>query len=63
MDPQRRNLLIGGMIILAVPFVAGLLRKGHVHLPRMAMIGLVMLAAVGALIGLFVMFARPKDRN
>ena len=55
MSTAKRNLLIGGMIVLAVPFVAGLLRKNYVDLPRGAWVGLVLLAGLGALLGLYVM--------
>ena len=59
----RRNLLIGGAIVLAVPFFAGILRKNYVQLPRIAWIALVMLAMAGAAIGLFVMNrAQREDR-
>jgi len=55
MSTAKRNLLIGGMIVLAVPFVAGLLRKNYVDLPREAWVGLVLLAGLGALLGIYVM--------
>jgi hypothetical protein len=48
-------LLIGGAILLAVPFAAGILRKSFVQFPREVWVGLVLLAGVGALIGLYVM--------
>jgi hypothetical protein len=52
----NRNLLIGGAILLAVPFVAGMLRKSFIQLPREAWVGLVLLAMLGAAIGLWVMY-------
>jgi hypothetical protein len=55
MPRARRNLLIGGAILLAVPFAAGILRKSFVQFPREVWVGLVLLAGVGALIGLYVM--------
>ena len=55
MSTAKRNLLIGGMIVLAVPFVAGLLRKNYVDLSREAWVGLVLLAGLGGLLGLYVM--------
>ena len=60
MSPAKRNLLIGGMIILAVPFVAGIMRKSFIQFPREVWVGLVLLAGAGALIGLYVM---TRDRN
>jgi hypothetical protein len=60
MSPAKRNLLIGGMIILAVPFVAGIMRKSFIQFPREVWVGLVLLTGAGALIGLFVM---TRDRN
>ena len=55
MPRAKRSLLIGGAILLAVPFVAGILRKSFVQFPREVWVGLVLLAGVGALIGLYVM--------
>ena len=60
--PARRNLLIGGAILLAVPFVAGIMRKSFVQFPREVWVGLVLLAAIGAAIGLYVM-TRPEDEG
>jgi hypothetical protein len=60
MSPARRNLLIGGAILLAVPFVAGIMRKSFVQFPQEVWVGLVVLAGLGALIGLYVM-NRPED--
>jgi hypothetical protein len=60
MPRARRNLLIGGAILLAVPFVAGILRKSFVQFPREVWVGLVLLAGLGALIGLYVM-TRSED--
>jgi hypothetical protein len=55
MPRARRNLLIGGAILLAVPFVAGIMRKSFVQFPREVWVGLVVLAGIGALVGLYVM--------
>ena len=55
MSTAKRNLLIGGAILLAVPFVAGIMRKSFVQFPREVWVGLVLLAAIGAVIGLYVM--------
>ena len=60
MPGARRNLLIGGAILLAVPFAAGILRKSFVQFPREVWVGLVVLAGLGALIGLYVM-TRSED--
>ena len=62
MPAGKRNLLIGGAILLAVPFVAGIMRKSFVQFPREVWVGLVLLAGLGALIGLYVM-TRPEDRG
>ena len=62
MSTARRNLLIGGAILLAVPFVAGIMRKSFVQFPREVWVGLVLLAAIGGLIGIYVM-TRPSDRG
>ena len=62
MPAGKRNLLIGGAILLAVPFVAGIMRKSFVQFPREVWVGLVLLAGIGALIGLYVM-TRPEDRG
>ena len=56
----RRNLLIGGAILLAVPFFAGILRKSFVQFPREVWVSLVLLAGLGALIGIYVM-TRTED--
>ena len=60
--PARRNVLIGGAILLAVPFVAGLMRKSFVQFPREVWVGMVLLAAIGAVIGLYVM-TRSEDEG
>ena len=60
MPTAKRNLLIGGAILLAVPFAAGILRKSFVQFPRELWVGLVLLAGVGALVGLYVM-TRAED--
>jgi len=60
--PVTRNLLIGGAILLAVPFVAGIMRKSFVQFPREVWVGLVLLSAIGAVIGLYVM-TRPEDEG
>ncbi|HZB69280.1 MAG TPA: hypothetical protein VE403_02845 [Sphingomicrobium sp.] len=62
MPRAKRNLLIGGAILLAVPFVAGILRKSFVQFPREVWGGLVLLAGLGALIGLYVM-TRSEDEG
>ena len=63
MSPARRALLIGGLIILAVPFVAGILRKSYVHLPREAWVALVLLAMIGGAIGIAIILrGREGDR-
>ncbi len=62
MPRARRNLLIGGAILLAVPFVAGIMRRSFVQFPREVWVGLVVLAGVGALVGLYVM-TRTGDRE
>ena len=55
MPAARRNLLIGGAILLAVPFFAGIMRKSFVQFPREVWVGLVLLASLGAVIGFAVM--------
>ena len=60
MSTSKRNLLIGGAILLAVPFVAGILRKSFVQFPREVWVGLVLLAGLGAILGLYVM-TRAED--
>ena len=60
MSTSKRNLLIGGAILLAVPFVAGILRKSFVQFPRGVWVGLVLLAGLGALVGFYVM-TRAED--
>ena len=55
MTASRRNLLVGGAILLAVPFVAGIMRRSFVQFPREVWVALVLLAAIGAVIGLYVM--------
>jgi hypothetical protein len=60
MPRAKRNVLIGGAILLAVPFAAGILRKSFVQFPREVWVGLVLLAGVGALSGLYVM-TRSED--
>jgi VIT1/CCC1 family predicted Fe2+/Mn2+ transporter len=62
MPAAKRNLLIGGVILLAVPFVAGMMRKSFVQFPREVWVALVLLAAIGAVIGIYVM-TRPADRG
>ena len=59
----NRNLLIGGAILLAVPFVAGIMRKSFVQFPREVWVGLVLLAGLGALIGLYVMTRSKEGRR
>jgi hypothetical protein len=43
-----------------VPFVAGILRKSFVQFPREVWVGLVLVAGLGALVGLYVM-TRASD--
>ena len=62
MSTARRNLLIGGAILLAVPFVAGIMRRSFVQFPREGWVGRVMLAGIGAVIGIYVM-TRRADRG
>ena len=61
-NAAKRNLMIGGAILLAVPFVAAILRKSFVQFPREVWVGLVLLAGLGALIGLYVM-TRTEERR
>ena len=63
MSDAKRNLLIGGMLILAVPFLAGLLRKNYVVLPREVWVGLVVLAGLGVLVGFYVMTRGSTERD
>ena len=64
MPRSKRNLLIGGAILLAVPFVAGIMRKSFVQFPRELWVAMVVLAMIGAAIGLTIMFrgSREGDR-
>ena len=62
MPRSKRNLLIGGAILLAVPFVAGIMRKSFVQYPREVWFGLTILAMIGAAIGIVVML-RSRDGN
>ena len=55
MPRSKRNLLIGGAIALAVPFVAGIMRKSFVQYPREVWVGLTILAMIGAAIGIAIM--------
>ena len=57
----RKSLLIGGAIMLAVPFVAGLLRRNAIVLPRLAMIVLVMLAGALAIVGAVIAFRGSRS--
>ena len=52
---SKRNFLIGGVILLAVPFVAGIMRKSFVQFPREVWVGLTVLAMIGAAIGIAIM--------
>ena len=63
MPAGKRNLLIGGSILLAVPFVAGIMRKSFVQFPRAVWVGLVLLAAIGAVIGIYVMTRRGDQER
>ena len=63
MPQSKRNLLLGGSILLAVPFVAGIMRKSFVQYPREVWVGLTILAMIGAAIGIAIMFrSRDGDR-
>ena len=62
MSAAKHNMLIGGAILLAVPFVAGMFRKSFVQFPREVWVGLVLLAGLGAAIGLYVM-TRSAERG
>ena len=59
---RRRNLLIGGAIMLAIPLVAGILRKSFVQYPREVWFALVLLAACGFVFGAYVMTRKDQDR-
>ena len=62
MSAAKHNMLIGGAILLAVPFVAGMFRKSFVQFLREVWVGLVLLAGLGAAIGLYVM-TRSAERG
>ena len=63
MPRSKRNLLLGGAILLAVPFVAGIMRKSFLQFPREMWIGLTVLAMIGVAIGIAVMLrGREEDR-
>ena len=63
MPRSKRNFLIGGAILLAVPFVAGIMRKSFVQYPREVWVGLTLLSMIGAVIGITVMLrSREVDR-
>jgi hypothetical protein len=63
MPRSKRNFLIGGAILLAVPFVAGIMRKSFVQFPREVWVGLTILAMIGAAIGIAIMLrSREGDR-
>ena len=63
MPRSKRNLLIGGAVLLAVPFVAGIMRKSFVQYPREVWIGLTILAMIGAAIGIAIILrSREGDR-
>ncbi len=55
MPRSKRNLLIGGAILLALPLVAGIMRKSFVQFPREVWVGLTILAMIGAAIGIAIM--------
>ena len=57
----RKSLLIGGALMLAIPFVAGLLRRNAIVLPRPAMIGLVILAGALAIVGAVIAFRGSRS--
>ena len=63
MPRSKRNLLIGGLVLLAVPFVAGVMRKSFVQYPREVWVGLTLLAMIGAAVGIAIMLrSREGDR-
>lgn len=63
MPRSRRNLLIGGAILLVVPFIAGIMRKSFAQYSREVWVGLTILAMIGAVIGITVMIrSRDGDR-
>ena len=63
MPRSKRNFLIGGAILLAVPLVAGIMRKSFVQYPREVWVALTILAMIGAVIGITVMLrSRDGDR-
>ena len=63
MPRSKRNLLIGGAIVLAVPFVAGIMRKSFVQFPREVWVGLVILAMIGAAVGIAILIrSREGER-
>jgi hypothetical protein len=63
MPRSKRNFLVGGAILLAVPFVAGIMRKSFIQFPREVWVGLTILAMIGAAIGIVVMLrSREEDR-
>ena len=55
MPRSKRNLLVGGAILLAIPFIAGIMRKSFVQFPREVWVGLTILAMIGAAIGIAIM--------
>ena len=63
MPRSKRYLLIGGAILLAVPFVAGIMRKSFVQFPREVWVGLTILAMIGAAVGIAIMLrSREGER-
>ena len=63
MPRSKRNFLIGGAILLAVPLVAGIMRRSFVQYPREVWVGLTILAMIGAVMGIAIMLrSRDGDR-
>ena len=63
MPRSKRNLLIGGAVLLAVPLVAGIMRKSFVQYPREVWVGLTILAMIGAAVGIAIILrSREGER-
>jgi hypothetical protein len=63
MPRSKRNLLIGGLVLLAVPFVAGIMRRSFVQYPREVWVALTILAIIGAAVGLMIIFRGPRGEG
>ena len=63
MPRSKRNLLIGGAILLAVPFVAGIMRKSFVQFSREVWVGIMILAMIGAAVGIAIMFRSGEGKR